>query len=271
MSHNLLKQGITTIKAGNKERGKQLLLQVLESDRDNELAWLWLSVCLDEPHLKQRCFEEVLRINPDNEKAKDALRRLVAKEKVKKSPKKISHAKKPKRKSSRQVSPTTKECPKCAETIKAKATVCQYCGYDFKKARTKRIRSVLVAVCAIALCGCCMFASGSFTDVTTSMSQTPRSTFLTRTPRPTFEYEPDEWDAYTYCQEFVERNLNAPSTAEFPPQHEVSVIDEGGVWTVIGYVDAQNAFGAMVRTYYICKVEYYKDTEKWHLVDLAFE
>lgn len=25
----------------------------------------------------------------------------------------------------------TKECPKCAETVKAKAAVCRFCGHDF--------------------------------------------------------------------------------------------------------------------------------------------
>ena len=30
-------------------------------------------------------------------------------------------------------SPDTKECPKCAETIKAKAIICRFCGHEFDK------------------------------------------------------------------------------------------------------------------------------------------
>ncbi len=59
------------------------------------------------------------------------------------------------------------------------------------------------------------------------------------------------------AQERVKKMLKAPSTAKFPSRAEslVEQIDEQ-TYQVRSYVDAQNSFGAMLRTRYMCTVEF---------------
>jgi len=71
-----LKQAIALIKAGNKSEAVPILKDILKTDRNNELAWLWLSTCAGKPEDKVYCFQEALRINPNNEHAKKALKQL---------------------------------------------------------------------------------------------------------------------------------------------------------------------------------------------------
>jgi hypothetical protein len=52
------------------------------------------------------------------------------------------------------------------------------------------------------------------------------------------------------CEKAVAENLKAPATAKFSSQ-------AGGgnpIWTVTGYVDAENSFGALIRSAYACEV-----------------
>lgn len=59
-------------------------------------------------------------------------------------------------------------------------------------------------------------------------------------------------DAKRVCvEEFVPKQLKAPATAEFSG---VTVDSAGDVYTVTGSVDAQNAFGAMIRSRFTCIV-----------------
>ena len=68
-------------------------------------------------------------------------------------------------------------------------------------------------------------------------------------------------DAKRVCQEqFIPDRLKAPSTAKFS---EVTVSSSGDVYTVTGKVDADNSFGARVRSGFTCIV---RDTGKtWRL------
>lgn len=72
---------------------------------------------------------------------------------------------------------------------------------------------------------------------------------------------PTSYDAKVMCQEFVGRVLKAPSTARY--SDEVVTVSSG-TWTVTGHVDAQNSFGAMIRSSYTCKMTVSGDT--WRLV-----
>jgi restriction system protein len=71
-----LKQAINLIESGNKSEAIPILKTILKKDRNNELAWIWLSGCVDNSEDKIFCFTEALRINPNNETTKVQLHRL---------------------------------------------------------------------------------------------------------------------------------------------------------------------------------------------------
>jgi|GEM_PF-5407661 tetratricopeptide (TPR) repeat protein len=76
----LVQNGIAAYKVGNKEEAVRLLGQALRENPNDETAWLYLGAALDDVDRKRQAFERVLQINPDNEKAKNALARLNASE-----------------------------------------------------------------------------------------------------------------------------------------------------------------------------------------------
>jgi DNA-binding beta-propeller fold protein YncE len=70
----LLRQGIDAAKAGHVERARQALSQAIELDEHNEQAWLWLSGLADDAWDRYFCLENVLKINPNNGRARAGLR-----------------------------------------------------------------------------------------------------------------------------------------------------------------------------------------------------
>ena len=72
----LLRAGIAAARAGEKDRARRLLLQVIERDEEVEAAWLWLSDVVDDPAERQICLENALTLNPDNQAARAGLRWL---------------------------------------------------------------------------------------------------------------------------------------------------------------------------------------------------
>lgn len=78
----------------------------------------------------------------------------------------------------------------------------------------------------------------------------------------------DGTGAWVMCQEFVKDRLKAPASAEFPWASEDRWKHLGdGKYLVNGYVDAQNAFGAKLRTNFVCTVQWQPDG-RWKLEDL---
>src|SRR4030042_5903502 len=72
----LLRDGITAARAGQKERARELLLRVIEQNDRSEPAWLWLSGMVDDAEERRICLENVLAINPNNAAAQAGLRFL---------------------------------------------------------------------------------------------------------------------------------------------------------------------------------------------------
>jgi tetratricopeptide (TPR) repeat protein len=67
-----LQAGITATRAGNKEKARACFVRVLKADPRNETAWLWLSSVMPTTEEALRCVEQLLKINPNNKRAKEA-------------------------------------------------------------------------------------------------------------------------------------------------------------------------------------------------------
>jgi tetratricopeptide (TPR) repeat protein len=72
-STELLQRAIAAAKAGDKTLAKRLLIEVTDRDERNEEAWLWLSGVVDDLEEMKLCLENVLTINPTNERARKGL------------------------------------------------------------------------------------------------------------------------------------------------------------------------------------------------------
>ena len=70
--------------------------------------------------------------------------------------------------------------------------------------------------------------------------------------------------AEVMCEEFIERRLKAPGSAEYT---KPSTTKQDATYSVVGAVDSQNSFGAQVRNDYTCVIRSEGD-DKWTLVDL---
>lgn len=114
----------------------------------------------------------------------------------------------------------------------------------------------------IALFVCSLFAPPRPTPPT--HEQTVRHEEKTKEVSPAPVMEPkkreklptkdDAQIAVVLCQMQVKDSLKAPRTADFPWGAQASF--NGKTATVASYVDAENSFGALIRTHYVCTVEY---------------
>jgi len=74
----MLRSAIEYVKANRKAEARRLLEQIVSVDQMNEQAWLWLSACVDTVEEQTICLENVLDINPNNQKAIKGLQALQA-------------------------------------------------------------------------------------------------------------------------------------------------------------------------------------------------
>lgn len=71
-----LKLGIAAMKTGQRDKARELFMEIVEHDEENEQAWLWLSGAVDTDEDKCICLENVLTINPENQAARKGLEKL---------------------------------------------------------------------------------------------------------------------------------------------------------------------------------------------------
>lgn len=72
----MVREGVSAYRAGRKEEARALLLRAVEIDERNEQAWMWLSAVVDSVEEQRTCLENVLTINPANERARQGLEML---------------------------------------------------------------------------------------------------------------------------------------------------------------------------------------------------
>ncbi len=72
----MVREGISAYRAGRKDEARALLLRAVEIDQYNEQSWLWLSAVVESVDEQRTCLENVLTINPNNDRAKQGLQVL---------------------------------------------------------------------------------------------------------------------------------------------------------------------------------------------------
>ena len=122
----------------------------------------------------------------------------------------------------------------------------------------------VIAAIGLSLVVLALFSRGG------SNNATPTAPTVKAPPPPKWDTDSGRIDAFVKSQTFMKRQLKAPSTASFPyiTDSEVKVSHQGnGKFLVKAYVDAQNSFGAQIRTHYLCELQD-KGDGTWSLISL---
>lgn len=72
----MLQMGIRAAKAGNNEGARTLFEQILSQDKRNERAMMWMAKLADTKADRKKWLDRVLTLNPDNEGAREALKKI---------------------------------------------------------------------------------------------------------------------------------------------------------------------------------------------------
>ena len=70
-----------------------------------------------------------------------------------------------------------------------------------------------------------------------------------------------EEDVWYMAVGIVSDQLKAPSTAQFCRRHQGTITQDGDTWTIKGYVDAENSFGATLRNNFTVVITFTSETK----------
>jgi hypothetical protein len=93
-------------------------------------------------------------------------------------------------------------------------------------------------------------------------------------PEPAPAYRPNPVAAYVMCQRYVSQQLRAPGSARYPSIGASGVQSEhqgDGRYLVRGYVDSQNAFGALLRAQWLCEIEHDGASDAWRSLGVVVD
>ena len=191
---DLLRQGITAYKAGKREEARRIFIAVVKQDPENEPGWGWMYQTSGNDRERIYCLQQMLRINPQNEKPGQLLNQLLAPPPpAPTAPPVLNNSAKP----------AAETCPRCRETLQPGSPRCTYCGWDINgekpvqkkknsKNKTGLILTVAVLIGAVLICGL-IYGLVSVPGTKFEPVATP-----TRTP---------EENAWYACTVFIENQL----------------------------------------------------------------
>lgn len=73
---DLIQQGVNAFKSGDKENARKLLSAAIKQNPDSERAWGWMYNVTNNDKERIACLQQMVRINPKNEKARQILSEL---------------------------------------------------------------------------------------------------------------------------------------------------------------------------------------------------
>jgi hypothetical protein len=88
-------------------------------------------------------------------------------------------------------------------------------------------------------------------------------------------YADTDHDAGMACimaEKLIKPQLKAPTTAEFDyGDCKTSATHSGNTWTLRTYVDADNSFGAHIRTHFVAQITNVPPSDTWRLENVTFD
>ena len=166
------------------------------------------------------------------------------------------------------------QCPECGRQISSQAAACPHCGCPVRKptegtpprGNTQRQATqaaykkgpsaflIFLLIMGVILVPYWLFHGGTGAA----------------TGQKTYTEDDYKAAAYTMAEEQVKKHLKAPSTASFCRMSETSFTrDEENTYVMTGWVDAENSYGAKLRSIWGIKVKL--DGEKMTMVRLIID
>lgn len=164
-----------------------------------------------------------------------------------------------------------RECPFCKEKVLEKATLCKHCRSALPPPPPKKWYrtpgGLILLVFALIVIG----NVGKMLE--TPVPPLTPAQIAAKQQEDAMRH--DEMNARIYAKHFVGKTLKAPTTAKWQDAGDFAVApakDKKGkpikdIWEVSGYVDAQNSFGAMIRTEWYVKMK--KSGTNWILFKMT--
>ena len=133
------------------------------------------------------------------------------------------------------------KCPSCAEEIQDEAKVCKHCGKPVVTAQASKVAGAGCLILVLLFVGMCVAITMMPDDPERSAEDAFRdSRIMTE----------------TLCEQQMMGRLRAPGSADFPFSSAGDVVRSGepNTYRLRSYVDAENAFGGEVRSWFTCVV-----------------
>lgn len=147
------------------------------------------------------------------------------------------------------------KCPDCGRDVSDSLKACPHCGRKIEKPTDLITTTISIG----------MFI-GIILFVLVSLFSSPPETPAEKVRK---QERDKPIEAFSMAQVMIEDLLKAPSTADFAPFNYDSVqrIDLT-TWKVKTYVDAENSFGAKLRTWVEVTLEEDAPSQRWKCLDI---
>ncbi len=169
-----------------------------------------------------------------------------------------------------KTNPYFKSCKVCKEGVAIRAKTCPHCGAKDPTITIKdqmvAITFLLLIVLLVSYCALGNEGNESITSIEVNTEQ--------QTKAPKQKLFGDKIGATTFCQMHVKNALKSPGSAKFSWKIEIDTFPTENFtkYHILSYVDSQNSFGGLLRTYYKCKLNSTgSDFSNWELLDLKLE
>jgi hypothetical protein len=157
------------------------------------------------------------------------------------------------------------KCRECGNVVSTEAAACPHCGAPKP---TKKPVDPVADGCAVLFTAMLVVGLAAL-GIYYLVNRQDQPSNPSENSQPASQSPPDKVAAWTMAEEFVKKHLKSPSTADFGSvfgdyqNPEKCTTDLGnGEFDCHGWVDAENSFGAKLRTNWDCRLKFVGN-DKW--------